>query len=101
MKLTCGDVRKKLSEDLQLQENETICARAREHLSHCDACREFRRSLGTTIDCFRAYDSVPPKDLHGLVLQRLRAEGLTTEIRRRDKHEERRQNEDTSHQVNG
>ncbi len=79
MTITCKDVRKRLSEDLQLQENEAQCELVREHLDNCVACSEFRHSLGLTIGCYKAYNAELPQDLHSLVLQRLRDEGLTTE----------------------
>ena len=77
--MTCENVRKKLSEDLLLQEDEHLCMRVREHMMECSECREFRESLGHTIGCFKAYESAPPPDLHALVIQRLRDEGLTKE----------------------
>jgi predicted anti-sigma-YlaC factor YlaD len=77
MKLTCEDVQQKLSDDLQLQEDEQFCARVKEHLNECASCQAFRDSLGRTIGCFKDYETTPPKDLHALVLQRLKEEGLT------------------------
>ena len=77
--ITCAEVRKKLSEDLQLQEDEPLCARVRSHLTACTECRAFKDSIGETIGCFKAYDMPTPQDLHTLVLQRLRDEGLTIE----------------------
>jgi predicted anti-sigma-YlaC factor YlaD len=77
MTIACTDVRRRLSDDLQLQKNDKLCAQVREHLAVCTACSAFRRSLRMTIDRFKAYDATPPSDLHSLVLKRLRDEGLT------------------------
>lgn len=77
--ITCENVRKKLSEDLLLQEDEGLCEQVREHLIGCGECLAFRDSLSHTIGCFKAYESTPPSDLHALVIQRLRDEGLRTD----------------------
>jgi len=84
MTITCKDVRKKLSEDLQLLENKAQCELVQEHLANCNVCSEFRHSLRLTIGCFKAYDAELPQDLHSLVLQRLHDEGLTTDIQEKE-----------------
>lgn len=79
MTITCKDARKKLLDDLQLLENDSLCVLVREHLVDCQSCNEFKQSLGKTIHCFKSYQTELPQDLHSLVLQRLRDEGLTTD----------------------
>ena len=77
MKISCEAVRLKLSEDIQLEDADALCEQVREHLSECGLCQEFHDSLDRTILCFKDYATEPPRDLHAIIMARVKREGLS------------------------
>jgi len=66
--VSCKEVRRYVCECLAQDTSSDRCIALKNHLDHCENCREYFRSVELTIDCYRKYNVKLPQNVHSKLM---------------------------------
>lgn len=68
---TCKEVMSHICDNLGEELDSPKCVELKNHLEHCDNCKHYFNSVGTTIEFYKKYNVELPSEAHNRLLDLL------------------------------